>query len=348
MKKDINEKANTIITWSNADLCDYLNGIDTKPYTINEVIKVTSAGDGNMNFTLRVCTDKGSLIVKQSPPYCAKFEHIPAPCERILAEAKFYELTGSIKPNHALKNTFPEIYHLDDKQNIMVMQDFGESKDYEWVYSQNEKQISENEIISLFKILNELHQPKFKPEKFINQSMRKLNHEYIFVLPFTDQSNAINLDSITQGLSKIGLKFSKDKALVNAARELGQCYLNQGDTLLHGDFYPRSWLKTQDGIKIIDPEFGFVGLAEFELGVMFAHLALSSQLKQVWQPFKTHYVNVYSDTLLAKFTGIEILRRLLYVSQLPVKNCLNTKQQWLEYSRELVVTGNKDLLHKFM
>jgi len=59
------------------------------------------------------------------------------------------------------------------------------------------------------------------------------------------------------------------------AKELGDLYLSDGPTLLHGDFYPGSWLRTTQGIRIIDPEFAFTGAAEFDVGVFAAHLAFT-------------------------------------------------------------------------
>lgn len=55
---------------------------------------------------------------------------------------------------------------------------------------------------------------------------------------------------------------------------LGELYLDEGKCLVHGDFYPRSWLLTNKGAAIIDHEFGFKGLAEFDLGVFMAHLKM--------------------------------------------------------------------------
>ena len=45
---------------------------------------VTKAGEGNMNLTLRVQTDRRSLLVKQARPWVEKYDHIPAPWDRIL------------------------------------------------------------------------------------------------------------------------------------------------------------------------------------------------------------------------------------------------------------------------
>lgn len=58
------------------------------------------AGEGNMNVTLRaeLVTEGVSetLIVKQSRPYVAKYDSIPAPIERVEYEAAFYRQAAQV------------------------------------------------------------------------------------------------------------------------------------------------------------------------------------------------------------------------------------------------------------
>ncbi|MEM9408364.1 MAG: aminoglycoside phosphotransferase, partial [Acidobacteriota bacterium] len=46
---------------------------------------VERPGEGNMNLTLRVTTDRRSLIVKQSRPWVEKYDVIEAPFDRMLS-----------------------------------------------------------------------------------------------------------------------------------------------------------------------------------------------------------------------------------------------------------------------
>ena len=63
-------------------MADYLN---------EHVSSAAPAGDGNMNYTLRVHTPKRSFIVKQARPWVEKYPHIQAPWDRALMEAHFYD-----------------------------------------------------------------------------------------------------------------------------------------------------------------------------------------------------------------------------------------------------------------
>ena len=55
------------------------------------ITTVGPAGEGNMNCTLRVCTDQRSLILKQSRAWVEKYPHIAAPEHRLLVETAFYQ-----------------------------------------------------------------------------------------------------------------------------------------------------------------------------------------------------------------------------------------------------------------
>jgi len=106
--------------------------------------------------------------------------------------------------------------------------------------------------------------------------MRALNHEHIFVYPYLDV-NGMDLDTILPGLQGVANKVKANSSLKKVFDELGNLYLSDGDYLLHGDYFPGSWLKTEDGIKIIDPEFCFFGPIEFEIGVIVTHLKMADQ-----------------------------------------------------------------------
>ena len=49
-----------------------------------------------MNLTLRVRTERRSVVLKQARPWVEKYDHIEAPWERSLSERWFYERVASI------------------------------------------------------------------------------------------------------------------------------------------------------------------------------------------------------------------------------------------------------------
>lgn len=291
------------------------------------------AGEGNMNLTLRVQARERSFIIKQARPWVEKYPQIDAPADRAIIEGTFYSI---ICGNKKLKGLTPEIIGVDIDSFFLVMEDLGESSDYTDLYQQG-KVIHENELIALMEFLNELH-TNFKGEKLKNTKMRELNHEHIFVYPFLEE-NGFNLDDIEPGLQEAAMLYKTDKHLKEVAKELGQKYLANGDYLLHGDYYPGSWLRTSKGTRIIDPEFGFSGPREFELGVMLAHLKMAEQTQQV----QDRVVALYEHSaeldghLLSQFIGIEIMRRIIGLAQLPLSINLEKKKELLQEAHNLLL-----------
>lgn len=288
-----------------------------------EVNSFSIAGEGNMNFTFRLgLTDSSTIIFKQAPPFCAKFPDIPAPLNRISNEKKFYDL---ISTSEKLSQYSPRVIAFDKNENALYMNDLGEGKDYEDVYAL--KKISEDDLIVLAKYLSDLHKLDISGASFTNQDMRELNYNYIFKLPYDKDDNSIDLDTITMGLNQILIKLKKEKEVIDKIHSLGDRYLYEKKCLIHGDFYPRSWLKTDSGIYVIDPEFAFIGLAEFDVGVLLAHMAMSQDFQRVYETLRNNYTNEdFSWDLALDFCAVEILRRVFYVSQLPIVNEISFKQ----------------------
>jgi 5-methylthioribose kinase len=65
-----------------------------------------------------------------------------------------------------------------------------------------------------------------------------------------------------------------DQELKTAAEKLGKLYFESTRTLIHGDYYPISWIETNKGLFVIDPEFGFLGLPEIDVGIFLAQILL--------------------------------------------------------------------------
>jgi len=130
---------------------------------------------------------------------------------------------------------------------------------------------------------------------------------------------------------------------VAAVETLGRVYLRDGGTLLHGDFFPGSWLRTAEGPRIIDPEFCFLGAPEFDVGVLVAHLLLADQPPAIVDRALTGYAerigtrpDEASRALVMRFAGVEMMRRLIGVAQLPLTASLARKRTWLRQVREMV------------
>jgi 5-methylthioribose kinase len=302
------------------------------------ILAVEKPGEGNMNYTLRIKTNQNrSFIVKQARPYVEKYPQIAAPAERATVEGIFYK---TIAANETVRHFMPQLLGLDAQNHVLALEDLGMASDFTFLY-QPHQTLSIADAEQLAQYIRTLHDfseiQSTLPNPFLaNREMRALNHEHIFNYPFMEE-NGFDLDSVTPGLQMISMGYKIDAALKKKAADLGKIYLSDGDFLLHGDYYPGSWLRTDKGVKIIDPEFCFYGPAEFDLGVMTAHLMMAKQSEDTIKVVYESYGKVQNPALVDNFTGIEIMRRLIGLAQLPLALSLLDKEELLEQAYELIM-----------
>ena len=299
------------------------------------ILHSESAGPSNMNLVLRIQTSQRSVILKQSKPYVRKFPQIPAPVGRIQVEYEFLRL---LEKDSDSSSFVPKILEYDAQNHILVTEDLGKRKDFSGIYSGG-KVLTEQDISTLMDFLNLIHgiQSKDFPA---NLEMRSLNHEHIFRFPFLKE-NGFDLNTIQPGLQELSLEIKQDELLKSKIEKLGERYLSLGDTLLHGDFYPGSWLEINSGVKIIDPEFGFMGDKEFDLGVLLAHLDLGQQSEELKNQALKFYRHSYNHSLLNAYRGVEILRRLIGIAQLPLEMTLSQKGRLMNFAKSLILESHE-------
>lgn len=297
--------------------------------------EATIAGAGNMNRVVRVRTDGRSFILKQSYPYCAKFPEIPAPIERLATEVAFYEVAAR---SPILAAHMPRVLAFDATRWVAMIEDLGEGSDLLSLYAGDT--LRDDELATLGALARALHGLALAPdesERLMNRAMRELNHEHIFDLPLR-AGNGLDLDAVLPGLAAVAADAKRDRRYVEGVAALGRLYLEaDGPALLHGDYYPGSFLRTGRGLALIDPEFAFPGPVEFDLSVLVAHLVFAGgEPEDVRRRVVAAYGAPADPALVGGFAAAELMRRTLGVSQLPVKADLDVRRGWVEQSRAWV------------
>lgn len=301
-----------------------------------KILSTEKPGEGNMNFVNRIITDQKSFILKQSRPWVQKYPQVDAPIERIGIEYHFYHL---IAPYKNINRYTPAVIGFDPEHFILALEDLGDGADYTYLY-QKDKRLSTAEMEALTKLISVLHQvdvDKKEKVQFDNQAMKVLNHEHIFVFPFAKE-NGFDLNTIQEGLQEVAVPYKEDEKLKKVVRKLGEIYLQNHDTLLHGDYYPGSWLKVEGGLKVIDPEFAYFGKAEFDLGVMLAHLKMAQQPEEIVQQLLQLYEQPerFDKILMWAFVGVELMRRIIGLAQLPLSLTLAEKKSLLQEASSFI------------
>ena len=293
-----------------------------------QVVAIEQAGEGNMNLVLRIQTNERSFIIKQSRPWVEKYPQIPAPEDRLLVEVAFYE---AVRPFPVIAGHMPALMAVDQPNRIAQFEDLGAASDFTVIYETPDSITAH--LPALCQWLSALHAGSFSDttrSALQNQAMRALNHEHIFHFPLVED-NRFDLDAIVPGLQEEGDRLKRDYRFTDTVTELGKRYLHAGsrkrDVLLHGDYYPGSWLHTEQGVRILDPEFCFFGDAEFDVGVFMAHMLLAGCPETIVYAILDHYTppRSFTQTMAFQYAGVEIMRRLIGVAQLPLQSSLETR-----------------------
>ncbi|NAS12799.1 phosphotransferase [Poritiphilus flavus] len=295
-----------------------------------EIQSIAKAGEGNMNVVLRIQTNLRSFILKQSRPYVQKYQQIPAPLERISVEYQFY----STVRGKAIDPYIPAIEAYDEEDYLMLMEDLGTFEDMTSIY--HTREISPKALQQLISVLKAIHQADVPATFPKNTALRELNHQHIFVLPFMED-NGFQLNDIQEGLQELSMPFKKDIALKTVVNSLGEKYLSEGEVLIHGDYYPGSWMSNTEQVFVIDPEFSFRGFPEFDLGVMAAHLIMASMDAESLNTLLHAYGPGLNSGMVGQIAGIEILRRIIGLAQLPLQRSIEEKAYLLTTARKLVL-----------
>jgi 5-methylthioribose kinase len=309
------------------------------------LIAAEKAGEGNMNCTVRVHTSHGSsFILKQSRPWLEKYPQVPAPFDRALQEGRFYEL---VRDAGEISARMPRLLWMDAANRVLAFEDLGAASDFFPLYAR-EMILEDATLRALADYLSALHALPVEDgvaETLRNTGMRALNHEHIFALPLR-HADGFDVDVHTPGLAAEAELLKGDGEYQRIAAELGQRYLHgTGAHLLHGDFFPGSFLQTASGVRVIDPEFCFCGDAEFDVGVFYGHLLLAGEpaaraeeMAALYRPTPRNG-EAFRPERVRQYAGIEIMRRLLGLAQIPTLAAdLARKSELLRLSRRLVVT----------
>lgn len=283
------------------------------------VIACAKAGDGNMNLTLRVrVQDSGverSIIVKQSRPWVEKYDFIAAPWDRAISELRFYE---RVKLFAGVAARMPMLLGEDRESRVLILEDLSPAHDLSNTYQTGT--LDRPPLLELADYLRVLHNTThgISDSSFANREMRQLNHQHIYVIPLQD-ANGLELESIEPTLVPAARELREDCEYLALVAETGERYLSDGPCLLHGDFFPGSWLAAAGGVRVIDPEFSFAGDPEFDVANALAHLRLAQLPYATAVDFLHAYQSSDLDMRwLARFAACEVMRRLIGYAQLPL------------------------------
>lgn len=311
-----------------------------------------------------------TAVLKQSLPWLRRDESVAMPADRWHGERAFYAEVARV-PEAATH--MPRLMAANEARSLLLLEDFRGASNLASLYRGGS--LADEAAQGLGAFLGALRRGtrgREQPDP-ANKGMKALNHRMLFEAPFVSAMAGGDdfgpdgsapgdaaLDASEPGLGEAAKTLRSDRAFREAVSELGSRFLGAGACLVHGAFHPANWLVVQDGgVRVVDPQYGGCGDAEFDIGTGLGHLLLARQPEEVVAAFLSAAVgsedaeDVESGVdrpLVARYAGAEIVRRLIGGGQLPLEAAELSGPEGgfrcglLETARTAVVSGRLGVL----
>ena len=312
-----------------------------------------------------------TAVLKQALPWLQRDESVAMPEGRGSAELRFYRRVTGL-PDAAAR--MPRLLGGDETRSLLLLEDFRGASDLTSVYGGGS--LGEDAANALGYFLRALHDGTRggQDPAPTHTAMRTLNQRLVFEAPFASSVAGAEgfgpdgpglgrkaLEEIEPGLGSAAAALRADRAFREATAALGRRFLDAGECLVHGAFHPGNWLLLADGgVRVVDPQFGGWGDAEFDVGAGLAHLLLSQQPDETVRTFlaaatgrpegeeeseeaESAECEEIGD-LVARYAGAELVRRLIGGGQLPLAVEAGSRCALLEMARTAVTDGRMEVL----
>jgi 5-methylthioribose kinase len=316
-------------------------------------ITCTEIGDGNLNYVYRVVNTQTneSVIVKQAGTTARISDEFVLSTSRNKIETEALKLQHTLAPG-----LVPEIYLLDETMSCCVMEDLSKLSIMRTALTNFEtfphfaEHITDFLVNTLLRTSDVVLNHKEKKElvrKFINPELCEISEDLVFTEPF---HNNFSRNEVTPGNEHfVQTHLYTNKELHKKVAILKFNFMNNTQSLVHGDLHTGSIFIDQNDTKIIDPEFAFFGPMGYDIGNIMANLIFAwargrayeqkeftewventlfdimdlfeTKFRNAWDQhatevvaknddFKEHYIqNIFKDT--AGMAGLELARRIV-------------------------------------
>lgn len=233
-------------------------------------------GDGNLNYVFRLKDENTgkSIIVKQAGEATRISEDMKLSTDRGRIEAKILGIQGEYAPG-----LVPEVYLYDGVMCAMLMEDMVG-------HSMMRTALINHEIFPLFAdhistflvkslllttdIVMDHKEKKENVKSFINPDLCEISEDLVFSEPFLNYNNRNNVFPANADFIK--KEIYDDKKLHLEAAKLKFDFMNNAQSLIHGDLHTGSVFINKEHTYVFDPEFAFYGPMGYDIGNVIANM----------------------------------------------------------------------------
>ncbi|MFI3621261.1 S-methyl-5-thioribose kinase [Vagococcus fluvialis] len=319
-----------------------MNHEEVKEYVLEQVdlfdekvnLSVTEIGDGNINYVFLVKDlESGKSVVLKQADKVLRSSGRALDIERNKIEAEALILQYSLVPKYV-----PEIYAYDEIMAVLIMEDISAFKNLRYelenqlIFPKFADDISTFLVQTLLSTTDLILKPQIKKERvqqFTNSDMCDISEDLVFTEPYNDYKNR---NIISKENQKFVEKYLyQNEVLIGEVGKLRNNYMNNAQSLLHGDLHSGSIFINQEGMKVIDPEFAFYGPMGYDIGNVIGNLFFplikkemyegSSQFTQWLRETISQIIDLVKEKLIREFNKQVTLD--IYLNSYFIENYIN-------------------------
>ncbi len=233
-------------------------------------------GDGNINYVFKVSDRKGgkSIIVKQAGVETRISRDIKLSTDRGRIEATILELEERYAPG-----LVPKVFLYDPVMCVMVMEDMTGHTMMRTAVMRHEAFPKFAEDISTFMantllmttdVVMDHKEKKELVKSFVNPDLCEISEDLVYTEPYNDRLNRNNV--FPPNLDFVKRELYGDDALKLEVAKLKFAFMNNAQSLIHGDLHTGSIFINTDHTFVFDPEFAFYGPMGYDVGNIIANM----------------------------------------------------------------------------
>lgn len=240
-----------------------------------EGLTIKELSDGNINYVYKITdTESGkSLILKQADTVLRSSGR-PLDVKRSEIEATMLQIQHNLAPE-----LIPEVYLYDPVMCVTFMEDVSEYANMRYemmkrrIFPQFHRQIVKyfaKTAMGTTDLVLSRAQKKENVAKFTNVELCDISEDLVFTEPFNDYKGRNVITEDNEAFVKEHVY--DNEHLICEAMKLRYNFMNNAQSLIHGDLHSGSIFINDEGIKVLDPEFAFYGPIGYDIGNVIAHL----------------------------------------------------------------------------
>lgn len=267
---------NKYFTMSEKDAAEYAKEKLDFVFSSSDDLECDEIGDGNLNYIFRIVrkSDGKSIIIKQSGPIARISDEFKLSPDRNRIEYEILKYEGELAPG-----LVPSVYLFDPIMNCTVMDDLSdhvimrkamlEHRQFP-KFAEDITTFMVNTLLLTSDICLEHKHKKELVKNFINPELCEISEDLVYTEPFNDINHRNDVFKPNQEWVKENIY--QDEKLKLEAAKLKFEFMNNAQSLVHGDLHTGSVFIKEDSTKLIDPEFAFYGPMGYDIGNVIANL----------------------------------------------------------------------------